>query len=258
MASSREAPRRVDLRTDEVVLTAHRMRALSLFGDLPPRMEGRLRGLGGQGAVVLRRFRAGEIVCREGDPGYTAFLLLRTDDLIELRKIHRSLADSADKKLSARAPDKLALQRRERRKLAEELERTSGDTALADLLFASAGRPEEGEIDALTRELGEQEAGDRADAELASSHPALADLDPPAKRRRADESANDDPRLASLLRASAQAAELRVRAVVTVARPAPPDRAAPPGLLRRLLGGGSPSPSRAPGRTSAPGDPPAG
>jgi Fe-S-cluster-containing hydrogenase component 2/CRP-like cAMP-binding protein len=235
--AARDVHRQVQLRTDEGLLTYNRIRAISLFGELPPRMEGRLRGLGGQGAIVVRRYRAGEIVCRQHEPGWTAFYLPDAEDVLNLRKIHRGMAKSADEKLAARAPDKLALPRRERRKLAEELERTGADAELSDLLFASAGRPEEGEIEALAGELKELEEGDRADADLSASHAAL---DPAAKRRRADElvASDADPRLAALLRASALAAEKRVRAVVSVARaPAPgAPGAARGGLLGRLAG----------------------
>ena len=81
---------------------------------------------------------------------------------------------SADQKLATLAPDKLARSRRERRRAAEALEKNGGDAELADLLFASAGRPEEGEIEALAEELEKLEEGDRADAALAASHAALS------------------------------------------------------------------------------------
>jgi Fe-S-cluster-containing hydrogenase component 2/CRP-like cAMP-binding protein len=235
--ATRDVPRKVELRTGDALLTYNRIRAISLFGDLTPRMEGRLRGLGGQGAVVVRRYRAGEIICRQGEPGWTAFYLPGAEDVLTLRKTHRILATTADEKLARRAPDKLTLPRRARRKAAEELERTGGDAELAELLFASAGRPEEGEIEALTEEIRRLDEGEAADAELAARHAALSMLDPPAKQRRADEVAAVDPRLAALLRASALAAEERVRAVVSVARAVDTGAAgaAAGGLLGRLV-----------------------
>src|SRR5436309_2785331 len=38
------------------------------------------------GAAVLRRYRRGETIVRQGDAGWTAFYLLTTEDLLALRQ----------------------------------------------------------------------------------------------------------------------------------------------------------------------------
>jgi CRP-like cAMP-binding protein len=38
------------------------------------------------GTLVLRRFRRGEVICRQGESGWTAFYLLTTQDVLDLRK----------------------------------------------------------------------------------------------------------------------------------------------------------------------------
>src|SRR2546430_9353929 len=38
------------------------------------------------GAVILRRFRAGEVICRQGDPGWTAFYIPTSAELAAIRE----------------------------------------------------------------------------------------------------------------------------------------------------------------------------
>jgi Fe-S-cluster-containing hydrogenase component 2/CRP-like cAMP-binding protein len=38
------------------------------------------------GALVLRRFRTGEVICRQGDAGWTAFYILNTEDLVAIEE----------------------------------------------------------------------------------------------------------------------------------------------------------------------------
>jgi CRP-like cAMP-binding protein/Fe-S-cluster-containing dehydrogenase component len=38
------------------------------------------------GAVVLRRYRKGEVVCRQGEAGWTAFYILKAEDLLAIRE----------------------------------------------------------------------------------------------------------------------------------------------------------------------------
>ena len=225
---------KLPLRDGDFELSYSRVRALPLFDDITPRMEGRLQGKGGRGAVVLRRFRAGEVICRQGDPGWTAFYLIRNVDLIAIRGRHLAKADAADAELASRAPELLRLSQAERRQRADELERGGGDDELADLLFASAGRPDPGELEAA---LAEQElllGGDRADEALERTHPSLRELDATGKRRHAGQIEGTDAPLAALLRDSALAAELRVRAEVTAMPAGKAAAPAPRGALERL------------------------
>jgi len=58
------------LNSSSEVLPARDLLADPLFTGIPPKFL-----LWQQGLVVRRRFRAGEILCRQGDPGNTAFLI---------------------------------------------------------------------------------------------------------------------------------------------------------------------------------------
>lgn len=75
------------LRPGDVELTPEQLLRISLFQSLAPGAQAKLRGQLGQGAVVLRQFRAGEIICRQGDPGWTAFHLLKREDRSALPEV---------------------------------------------------------------------------------------------------------------------------------------------------------------------------
>lgn len=77
-------PTRADklrLRPGDLDVSAEQLLSLSLFRGLAPRAQTRLRGPLAQGAVVLRRYQRGEILCRQGEPGFTAYYLLTREDL---------------------------------------------------------------------------------------------------------------------------------------------------------------------------------
>src|SRR5689334_17520882 len=42
------------------------------------------------GAVILRRFRKGEVICRQGDPGWTAFYIPTSSELEAVRAAPRT------------------------------------------------------------------------------------------------------------------------------------------------------------------------
>ncbi|MBI4817960.1 MAG: cyclic nucleotide-binding domain-containing protein [Deltaproteobacteria bacterium] len=69
------------LRPGDVELTLDDLFLTPLFANAPPSVERRLRTLRGKGAAVARRFRAGDTVCRQGEPGWTAFYVLRDVDI---------------------------------------------------------------------------------------------------------------------------------------------------------------------------------
>lgn len=121
------------------------------------------------GAVVLRKYTKGDVVCRQGDPGWTAFYILKSEDVLALR--------NAGSEVGARLASSVAL-----------------------------------DTDRLT-------AADQAIARLAEAHPHLGVLDTKAKRTRADQIESSDAQTAQMLRAAADAEDLRARAVVTLAVP---------------------------------------
>jgi CRP-like cAMP-binding protein len=63
-------------------LTIQQVEQISLFKGLSRRPDlGKLPG-----TVILRHFRKGEVICRQGEPGWTAFYILKSEDLLELRE----------------------------------------------------------------------------------------------------------------------------------------------------------------------------
>ena len=229
------SPEKLRLRPGDSVLTLPQILGLSLFRDLTRRAEGRLRGPSGHGAMVLRHYRAGEVICREGEPGWTAFYLLKTDDLVWLRESQRAAADSSDKTLATRAPEALALSTEQQLQQAEELEkREQVDADLVSLLRASAWRPPAAELAALRAECELGATGAQLEREFEQNHPQLLALDAAAQRQHAEQIEREDAALAAHLRHLADCAELRLRAQVSLRKKrtdAAPKR--PPGLLAR-------------------------
>jgi CRP-like cAMP-binding protein/Fe-S-cluster-containing hydrogenase component 2 len=73
-------------RAGDVPLAPDRLQRLSLFTSLrrPPSLD-RFPG-----AVVLRRFHAGEVICRQGEAGWTAFYLLTSEDELDVLRARLS------------------------------------------------------------------------------------------------------------------------------------------------------------------------
>src|SRR5438132_1036213 len=63
-------------------LTIPQVEQISLFKELSSAPK--LQSL--PGTVILRRFKPGDVICRQGEPGWTAFYILKAEDLLELRR----------------------------------------------------------------------------------------------------------------------------------------------------------------------------
>src|SRR5262245_4532595 len=85
-----------------------------------------------KGAFALRLFRAGDTICRKGDPGNSAFYLLGDADLFAL---YRALATLLAKKESDKGPNRL------KEPTAETLRRRIGDYQSIPLLAANRVPP---------------------------------------------------------------------------------------------------------------------
>lgn len=148
--------------------------------------------------VVLRKFSAGETVCRQGEAGWTAFYILKTEDLLALRGGDLSATPGAQDGARVASPAELTALRQQ----AERLQITD-----------AAGR------------------------ELIAADPLLARLDPADKVRRADEIQPLDAALANKLRLAAEGESARTKATVSLAVRPSQSRAAPGGFFARILGG---------------------
>ena len=59
------------------------------------------------GSLVLRKYSKDELLCEEGEPGWTAFYILRTEELLAIRQIQ--LAEAKEKQVKAGSLEKAAL-----------------------------------------------------------------------------------------------------------------------------------------------------
>jgi Fe-S-cluster-containing hydrogenase component 2/CRP-like cAMP-binding protein len=67
-----------------------------LYGELPPFSKMSLKGLEKNPlSVVLRRYQKGELICRQGEPGWTAFYILTAQELSAYRAVPREQLQSA-------------------------------------------------------------------------------------------------------------------------------------------------------------------
>ena len=247
--SAGSAPK-LQLRPGDSALTLKQLLGLALFKGLSSRAEARLRGPTGQGVAVLRLYRAGDVICRQGEPGWTAFYLLQIDDRLSLRESQEADANASQALLALRSEEIDAVS-----DLGQPVpDGDAGTAALARddvdvdvdvdaLRQAVAARPSADELRALRAERDLLSAGDRSEAELALSHSGLLALTPEQQRQRADAMAGHDDALATKLRQSADSTERRMLAQVWVRRAAaqPPIPKGPKdGLLARILGTGAP------------------
>ncbi len=69
-------------------LTAQELEHVALFAELSSQPD----FTDYPGSMVLRHFRRGDVVCRQDEPGWTAFYILTTKDLVELRESQLSRA----------------------------------------------------------------------------------------------------------------------------------------------------------------------
>ena len=69
------------IRADDEILTPSQLERISFFAQLSKKPS--FKKL--PGTVVLRRFRRGEVIVRQGSAGWTAFYILKSQDVLELR-----------------------------------------------------------------------------------------------------------------------------------------------------------------------------
>ena len=90
----------VPRRGDEV-LNWDELSLLDLFGNLKKKISVEKF----PGSIVLRRFRLGEIICRQGERGHTAFYIARAEDIRKLREFQSQPRQSDSAANPSTAPD---------------------------------------------------------------------------------------------------------------------------------------------------------
>jgi CRP-like cAMP-binding protein len=92
-------PAELERRDSDVPVPSDRFLKFSLFARLTkkPTVEKF------PGTLVLRRFRPGEVICRQGESGWTAFYLLKSEDVLALRREQFEAASAEHDKAALRA-----------------------------------------------------------------------------------------------------------------------------------------------------------
>src|SRR5947209_17049117 len=82
MAKQCMPPARLEAGLSDVQYTDELLAKLSLFAQLKrkPTLDKF------PGTLVIRRYRPGDVVIRQGEPGWTAFYILTFEDVLELRR----------------------------------------------------------------------------------------------------------------------------------------------------------------------------
>ncbi|MDR3638815.1 MAG: 4Fe-4S binding protein [Isosphaeraceae bacterium] len=201
------------------------------------------------GSLRLRRFRKGDVICRQGDAGWTAFAIPTAQDLVEYR-------DAAERELP-KAEDELKKAEEKRADLAKKREEAGDDPKQAASLGEKLEEAEAAVADCRDRiaryqaalpylkraivpsrsveetepaveagreagrrlEARRQQATADGDTRAASLYRELIDAAPAQKRARAESVLGTDPELAGWLRSIARADELRQVALVQLALP---------------------------------------
>ena len=118
---------------DDERLSDAQLKTLGLFQKLKKAPSGEKF----RGSIVLRRFRKGTAICRQGQPGSSAFYILTSDDVLALRKHQMESADSAERR------ETLAAEVAELEQVAARQDADAGPrrVATALLLAGQAARP---------------------------------------------------------------------------------------------------------------------
>src|SRR5437870_12121119 len=88
MAKQLMPPARLEATSSDIQYTDELLAKLSLFAQLKrkPTLD-RFPG-----TLVIRRYRPGDVVVRQGEPGWTAFYILTFEDVLELRRSQLQIA----------------------------------------------------------------------------------------------------------------------------------------------------------------------
>lgn len=85
-----EPTARLSPRPGDIEITAEQLRRTPLLAGAPRTVDRRLRSLMGRGSTVVRHYKPGEIIVRQGEPGWTAFYMVREADArsLDLPPLH--------------------------------------------------------------------------------------------------------------------------------------------------------------------------
>src|SRR5437773_1723710 len=81
---------RLESRPSDVRMSLEQYLQISLFDQL----KNKIKENKWPGAMVVRRYRKGEVVCRQGEPGWTAFYILTSEDMYKLELSQLQTASS--------------------------------------------------------------------------------------------------------------------------------------------------------------------
>jgi len=90
VSASEGSTTRLSPRPGDIEITAEQLRRTPLMAGAPRTVDRRLKSLMGQGSTIVRHYQPGEIIVRQGEPGWTAFYLVREADArsLDLPPLH--------------------------------------------------------------------------------------------------------------------------------------------------------------------------
>lgn len=124
---------------NDEVLRREELLSLGFFGQLkkPPAVEKF------PGSTLLRRFSAGSVICRQGEPGHSAFYILTTEDVLGLRQMQLDALRAAEPRGPSPAgaqSGRLAALEAEVAALRARVARLEGQPARCELRVAASAR----------------------------------------------------------------------------------------------------------------------
>lgn len=99
MEATEQIPDKLQLRPGDEQLPFEQLTQISIFRQLAKGDQAKLKGKPGRGAVVLRKYASGDVICSQGEAGWSAFYLITTEDLLALREAQGGGASRTGKNL---------------------------------------------------------------------------------------------------------------------------------------------------------------
>ncbi len=85
LEATEQIPDKLQPRPGDEQLPFEQLTQISIFRQLAKGDQAKLKGKPGRGAVVLRKYAPGDVICSQGEAGWSAFYLITTEDLRALR-----------------------------------------------------------------------------------------------------------------------------------------------------------------------------
>ena len=86
LEATEQIPDKLQPRPGDEQLPFEQLTQISIFRQLAKGDQAKLKGKPGRGAIVLRKYASGDVICTQGQAGWSAFYIITTEDLLALRE----------------------------------------------------------------------------------------------------------------------------------------------------------------------------